>query len=175
MTEPIAMISAAIRPVPDFPKPGILFRDITTLLLDPEATAAANGLLVARIRQLKPTHIAAIESRGFLFGATVASELRLPLGIVRKPGKLPARTVRESYDLEYGSDTIEIHQDALKPGDRVVVIDDLLATGGTAAAAGRLVEKCGAEVVGFAFVVELKDLGGREKLLSAPVVSLVMY
>jgi adenine phosphoribosyltransferase len=175
MTEPIAMISAAIRPVPDFPKPGILFRDITTLLLDPDATAAANSMLIARIRNLHPTHIAAIESRGFLFGATVASELRLPLCIIRKPGKLPSRTIRETYDLEYGSDAIELHEDALAPGNKVVIIDDLLATGGTAAAAGRLVAKCGAEVAGFAFVVELKDLGGREKLLSAPVISLVMY
>jgi adenine phosphoribosyltransferase len=175
MTEPISMISAAIRPVPDFPKPGILFRDITTLLLDPEATAAAHSMMVAQIRKLKPTHIAAIESRGFLFGAPVASELRLPLCIIRKPGKLPSRTIRETYDLEYGSDAIEIHEDALGPGHRVVIIDDLLATGGTAAAAGRLVVKCGAEVSGFAFIVELKDLGGREKLLSAPVISLVMY
>lgn len=175
MTEPIAMISAAIRPVPDFPKPGILFRDITTLLLDPDATAAANSMLVARIRQLRPTHIAAIESRGFLFGAPVAAELRLPLCMIRKPGKLPSRTIRETYDLEYGSDAIEIHEDALGAGHRVVIIDDLLATGGTAAAAGRLIAKCGAEVIGFAFVVELKDLGGREKLLSAPVISLVMY
>jgi len=175
MSEPIAMIAAAIRPVPDFPKPGILFRDITTLLLDPDATAAANSMLVARIRQLHPTHIAAIESRGFLFGAPVAAELQLPLCMIRKPGKLPSRTIRETYDLEYGSDAIEIHEDALTTGHRVVIIDDLLATGGTAAAAGRLVAKCGAEVAGFAFVVELKDLGGREKLLSAPVISLVMY
>ena len=175
MPEPIAMIAEAIRAVPDFPKPGILFRDITTLLMNPEATSAAISLLSARIRSLKPTHIAAIESRGFLFGAPVAQALGLPLCILRKPGKLPAKIRRETYDLEYGTDAIEIHEDALTTGDRVVVMDDLLATGGTAAAAGRLVVSCGAEVLGYAFVVELKDLGGREKLLSAPVISLVMY
>ncbi len=175
MPEPISMIADAIRPIPDFPKPGILFRDISTLLLHPQAAAAANHLLLARIRSLKPTHLAAIESRGFLFAAPVALELGLPLCILRKPGKLPAKTVRETYDLEYGTDSIEIHADALNPGDRVVIVDDLLATGGTAAAAGRLVGRCGADVLAYAFVVELKDLGGREKLSSAPVISLVMY
>jgi len=174
MNEPISLISSAIRAVPDFPKPGILFRDITTLLQNPQAYAAAVGLLTARIRQMAPTHIAAIESRGFLFAAPAAVELELPLCILRKPGKLPAATIRETYQLEYGTDSIEIHADALGAGDRVVIVDDLLATGGTAAAAGRLVAKCQAAVAGYAFIVELGELGGRAKL-DAPVISLVMY
>ncbi len=174
MSEPISLISSAIRAVPDFPKPGILFRDITTLLQNPQAFSAAVGLLTARIRQTNPTHVAAIESRGFLFAAPVAVELGLPLCILRKPGKLPAATIRETYQLEYGTDSIEIHADALAAGDRVVIVDDLLATGGTAAAAGRLVAKCQASVAAYAFVVELAQLGGRAKLES-PVISLVMY
>lgn len=174
MSEPISLISSTIRAIPDFPKPGILFRDITTLLQNPQAYATAIRLLTARIHQMNPTHLAAIESRGFLFAAPVAVELGLPLCILRKPGKLPAVTIRETYQLEYGEDSIEIHADAIQEGDRVVIVDDLLATGGTAAAAGRLIAKCQATVAGYAFVVELRDLGGRAQL-NAPVVSLVMY
>ncbi len=162
-----------LRDVPDFPKPGIVFKDITPLLKDPAAFRASIEALGELCAPLAPTAIAAIESRGFLFGAPLAERLGLPLVPLRKPGKLPWKTLQESYELEYGSSTLEVHLDAAGPGDRVLLIDDLLATGGTAAASVKLLRQLGAEVVGAAFVVELSFLGGRAPLAGIEVLSLV--
>ncbi len=162
-----------LRDVPDFPKPGIVFKDITPLLKDPAAFRAANDALEALVRPMAPTAIAAIESRGFLFGAPLAERLGIALVPLRKPGKLPWKTHQESYELEYGTSTLEVHHDAAGPGDRVVLVDDLLATGGTAAASLNLVRRLGAEVVGAAFVVELSFLGGRAPLHGIEIASLV--
>ena len=164
-----------IRQIPDFPKPGINFIDITTLLKDPEALSETVTLLVKTADGLDINSVAGIESRGFIFGAAVAYELGVGFVPIRKPGKLPAETLCESYELEYGSDTIEMHADALAEGERVLLIDDLLATGGTMAAAVKLVEKAGAVVSRIAFVVELGFLNGREKLDGYNVISLVTY
>jgi adenine phosphoribosyltransferase len=166
---------STIRDIPDFPKPGIVFRDITTLLANPEAFDFVNAEMIRFGREKDVTHIAGIESRGFIFAGAVARELKLPLVLVRKAGKLPAATIAESYDLEYGSATIEVHEDALTKGDRVLLIDDLLATGGTAVAAVKLIEKLGATVAGLAFVVELSFLPGRKKLPNYDILSLVDY
>lgn len=166
-------LRAFLRPVPDFPRPGILFQDITPLLASPIAMRAALDGLTAAAQPLAPTAIAAVESRGFLFGAPLAQRLGLGFLPVRKPGKLPWRTFRESYALEYGEGVLELHQDAADAGERVLIVDDLLATGGTAAAAAKLVRRTGAEVVGCAFVVELLALGGRAGLHGIPVRSLV--
>lgn len=167
-------VRSAIRDVPDFPKPGILFKDITPILNDPALFREAVAAFTARVREKKATKVAVIESRGFLFGAPVAHALGLGLVPIRKKGKLPYRTLEESYALEYGTATLEIHEDAVGRNDRVVIIDDLLATGGTALAAAHLVEKCGATVVDLEFLVELSFLDGRTKLtgydLFAPVV-----
>lgn len=165
----------SIRAIPDFPKPGILFRDVTTLLLKPNLVAEAADAIWEPYAASGVTHIIAIEARGFILGAGLALLHRLPLVLLRKPGKLPSTTIAESYDLEYGKSMLEVHADALSSSDRGLVVDDLLATGGTAAAAGRLVRRCGAEVAGYAFLVELDDLGGRARLADAPVVSLVRY
>ena len=164
-----------IRDVPDFPKPGILFRDITPILADPAAFGAALDGLERHVRTLPCDRLAAVESRGFLFAAPLAARLGRGLAILRKPGKLPAATVAERYALEYGEATLQIHTDAVKPGERVVVVDDLLATGGTAAAAGRLVRRLGGLVSSYVFVVELADLEGRAQLTDGPVFSLVKY
>jgi len=164
-----------IADVPDFPQPGILFRDITPLLADPAALGAAIDALAERGRELAPDLVAGIESRGFLFGLPLAQRLGTGFVPVRKPGKLPRETVRESYTLEYGENTIEMHADAVRPGQRVLVVDDLLATGGTAAAAGNLVRRAGGEVAGWLFLVELAPLRGREKLVGAPVHSVLVY
>jgi adenine phosphoribosyltransferase len=153
-----------IREVPDFPKPGILFRDITPLLGDALALEEAVTALAEPLRFLRPTKVAAIESRGFIFGAPVAMALGVGLAIIRKPGKLPADSHRVEYQLEYGSDALEVHVDALGQGDRAVLVDDVLATGGTARAAGELVARTGAQVAGYGFLIELTDLHGREKL-----------
>lgn len=167
-------VRSAIRDVPDFPKPGILFKDITPVLNDPALFRLIVETFTARVKEKKATKIAVIESRGFLFGAPVAHQLGLGLVPVRKKGKLPYRTVEESYALEYGTATLEIHEDALGRNDRVVIIDDLLATGGTALAAAHLVEKLGGTVVDIEFLVELAFLEGRKKLtgyeIFAPVV-----
>jgi adenine phosphoribosyltransferase len=153
-----------IRDVPDFPKPGILFRDVTPLLADPRAFRAAVEALAAPFRDDGVDRVLGIESRGFILGAPVALALGAGLVIVRKAGKLPWRTVSASYDLEYGTDTVEMHVDAVEPGQRVIVVDDLIATGGTAAAAVRLAHEAKADLVGCTFLIELKALRGRERL-----------
>ncbi len=164
-----------IREVPDFPKPGILFYDITTLLQDPEGFAALTEQLVSRCGAFRPDTVVGIEARGFIFGPLLAARLGTGFVPVRKPGKLPAATDQITYDLEYGQDTLQIHRDAIRPAQRVLVVDDLLATGGTAAATCRLVEQSGGEVAGLVFVVELTFLEGRKKLADYDIVSLVEY
>ncbi len=168
-------LKSLIRDIPDFPKPGILFRDITTLLAHPKGLAATLERLVEKCHPFQPDVVLGMESRGFMFGVPVAHHLGAGFVPVRKPGKLPARTYSAEYDLEYGTDRLEMHCDAFSPGSRVLVIDDLIATGGTAQATANLVERAGGELVGFAFVVELRDLGGRSKLPDVPVVTLVEY
>ncbi len=165
----------AIRDVPDFPKPGILFKDITPVLNDPAVFRQVIEALTARVKSKNATKIAVIESRGFLFGAPVAHTLGLGLIPIRKKGKLPYKTIEESYALEYGTATLEVHEDALKSGDRVVIIDDLLATGGTALAAAHLVEKLGGTVVDLEFLVELAFLNGREKLTGYDIFAPIVY
>ena len=164
-----------IREVPDFPKPGILFYDITTLLKDPEGFAALTDQLVSHCGAFRPDTVVGIEARGFIFGPLLAARLGAGFIPVRKPGKLPAETDEITYDLEYGQDTLQIHKDAIRPDQRVLVVDDLLATGGTAAATCRLVENCGGKVAGLVFVVELTFLEGRKKLAAYDIVSLVQY
>jgi adenine phosphoribosyltransferase len=164
-----------IRDVPDFPKPGILFRDLTPVLADPPLYAQVIDDLVAHTRALGDVTVVGIESRGFLFAAPVAYALRRPLVLVRKPGKLPAATIAEPYGLEYGKDELHAHTDSVKAGDRVVVMDDLLATGGTAEATGKLMTKLGATVASYCFVVELSDLGGRARLGADTVHALLRY
>jgi adenine phosphoribosyltransferase len=164
-----------IRAVPDFPKEGILFRDISPLLASPKAFAQATRLLAESIARFEPDVIAGIESRGFIFGVPVAQLLELPFVPIRKPGKLPCETVSVSYELEYGSDRLEMHRDAVEAGERVVIIDDLLATGGTAAAAVSLVESQGSIAAGLGFVIELEGLAGRERLEQDRCVSLLKF
>lgn len=164
-----------IRSIPDFPKPGILFRDITPLLAAPEAFREVVAQLAGRVRSWKIDVVAAVEARGFLFAAPLALELEAALVPVRKPGKLPFETISHTYDLEYGSDTLEMHTDAIPSGARVLVVDDLLATGGTVEACCRLVEKGGGTVAGCAFVIELADLGGAEKIAQYENFSLISY
>lgn len=164
-----------IRSIPDFPKPGILFRDITPLLSTPAAFREAIAQLAAPYRDQGITAVAAAEARGFIFAAPLALELNAAFVPIRKPGKLPFDTRAFHYELEYGSDTLEIHTDAYRNGDRVLLIDDLLATGGTMQACIQLAVESGVEVVGCAFVVELAALHGREKLTPCPVFSLIRY
>lgn len=164
-----------IRDVPDFPVPGVLFRDITPLLRDAAAFACALDLMTERVREIAPDAIAAIESRGFIFGAPIASRLGLPFVPVRKPGKLPAARMTIEYTLEYGDSQLDIHADALSPGEGVVIVDDLLATGGTALAAAKLVELTGARVAGLVFLIELAALNGRDALRGYDVASFVRY
>lgn len=164
-----------VRDVPDFPRPGILFRDITPILLNPLALVEAVELLARPLRPLNVTRVVAIESRGFLLGAPVALALGVGLAIIRKPGKLPVDKHRVEYALEYGSDALELHTDALRAGDRAVIVDDVLATGGTAAAAAELVELSGATVAGFGFLIELADLDGRRLLGDRPVYTVLRY
>lgn len=162
-----------VRSVPDFPKKGIMFRDITTILKNPEALNATLEELYDRVKDLKIDKVVGIESRGFIFGSLLAQKLGAGFVPVRKPGKLPAETIKESYELEYGTDSIEIHKDAILPGEKVLLHDDLLATGGTAKAAINLIEKLEGEVVKCLFIIELSFLNGR-KLLSEKVVDSVI-
>ncbi len=164
-----------IRAIPDFPKPGILFRDITPLLTDPAAFRSAVVEMANPFRTAKIDVVAAAEARGFIFAAPVALELNAALVPIRKPGKLPYHTQSFSYELEYGTDTLEIHTDAIAPGAKVLVVDDLLATGGTVEACCRLVEKMGGVVVGCAFLIELADLHGARRIAQYKTVSLVKY
>ncbi len=164
-----------IRAIPDFPKPGILFRDITTLLQNPAGLRHTIDSLAKGFADQSIDCVVGIESRGFIFGAPVAYLLGAGFVPVRKPGRLPSAVHFIEYELEYRSDRLEIHQDSLKPGSRVVIIDDLLATGGTAAATAKLVGQANCELVGFGFVIELQDLGGRKLLPNVPMVTLVQY
>ncbi|MCC6143041.1 MAG: adenine phosphoribosyltransferase [Candidatus Hydrogenedentes bacterium] len=168
-------LAALIRNVPDFPKPGIQFKDITTLLLHPEALEYITAVWKDRYSARGLDAIVAADARGFVFGAALAHAMHLPLVLARKKGKLPADTLAEDYHLEYGTATVEIHSDALKPGQRVLLVDDLLATGGTMAAIARIVRRMGAEIVEAAFVVELPPLNGRAALDAIPVHSLVTF
>lgn len=169
-------LKSLIRSIPDFPKPGIVFRDITTLLNDPQGLQACIDRLHACFRDSHIDYVVGTESRGFMFGTPLAYRLGAGFVPVRKPGKLPARTLSREYALEYGTDCLEIHADAFSPDSRVVVIDDLIATGGTAVATAELVEAAGAQLCGFGFVVELSFLNGRARLPdSIPVYSLVCY
>ena len=171
------MLEHSIRTIPDHPKPGILFRDITTLLGDPTAFGAAVDALVAPYREGPVAKVAGIEARGFILGGAVAHRLGAGFVPVRKRGKLPHETVRIAYALEYGSDEIEVHRDAVAPGERVLLVDDLIATGGTAVAAVELLRSIGAEVVAAAFVIDLPDLGGAARLcdMGLPVQTLVAF
>ena len=164
-----------IRNIPDFPKPGILFRDITPLLSSPVAFRNSIRLFADHFSKLKPTAILAAESRGFIFGAPLALELDVAFVPIRKPGKLPFETHRLEYDLEYGSDSLEMHIDAVEEGSRVLLLDDLLATGGTIDACKKLAEQCHAHVVGCGFVIELTFLNGRDRLQNCDVFSLIQY
>ncbi len=164
-----------IRDVPDFPKEGIVFKDITPVLLHPQAFAEVLEQMIARARECDTQLVAAIESRGFIFGAPLAYALGTGFVPVRKLGKLPGETIRAEYQLEYGTNTVEMHKDAVVAGQRVLIVDDLLATGGTAAATCTLVERCGGEVAGLLCLVELGFLNGREALHGYPVHSLIEY
>ena len=164
-----------IRSIKDFPVKGIMFRDITTLLKEPEAVNKTFKYLLTFTDGIKIDKVVGIESRGFIFGSMLAQKLDVGFILARKPGKLPAETEFESYQLEYGEDKIEIHKDAISKGDKVLLHDDLLATGGTAAATAKLIEKLGGEVVQVSFVMELTFLNGREKLKGYPVKSIITY
>ena len=170
-----ADIQRAIRNVPDFPKAGIQFKDITPVLADPKLFAATIDLLAGKYRPDDVDAVVGIDARGFIFAAAVAYKLQAGFVPVRKKGKLPYQTYEQSYDLEYGANTIAIHTDALKPGARVLLVDDLLATGGTAGAAAHLVERVGARILELTFVIELSFLSGRDRLKQYPVRSLVVY
>lgn len=176
MTETILDVKNKIRDVVDFPKPGIIFRDITTALKDAETLKVMIGYLCEQFKDVKIDYIAGIESRGFIFGMPMAYKLNAGFVPIRKPNKLPAETYAQEYELEYGTDKIEVHKDAFPQGANVLIVDDLLATGGTAEAACKLVKKTGANLVGIAFLIELEALKGREKLASAGrIVSMLKY
>lgn len=160
----LQLIKDSIKTIPDYPKPGILFRDITTLLEDPKAFAATIELIVDRYRNQGITKVVGTEARGFLFGTPVALALGVGFVPVRKPGKLPRETISQSYELEYGTDSLEIHTDAVTPQDKILMIDDLLATGGTISATVQLIRQLGGQVHDAAFIIELPALGGEEKL-----------
>ena len=164
-----------IRDIPDFPKPGILFKDITTLLKDGKALKASVDVLARQFAKKGVRYVVGIESRGFIFGTALAYKLGVGFIPVRKKGKLPSKTRAVSYELEYGTDTLEIHADALKKGDKVLIIDDLLATGGTVAAVVKLVSGAGAKIAGVGFIIELSFLNGRDRLKGFPVFAAVKY
>jgi adenine phosphoribosyltransferase len=173
--ERIDFIKSRVRDIPDFPKPGIVFKDITPILSDPRAFNLCLDLMAERYDGIHIDAIVGIESRGFIFGAALASRMRKAFVPARKPGKLPAQTYQVEYELEYGSDAIEIHRDAISDGERVLLVDDLIATGGTAWAAGQLIRKLGGEVMGATFVIELSFLKGVERLLPIETYSLLTY
>jgi adenine phosphoribosyltransferase len=164
-----------IRSVPDFPKKGIVFRDITTLLKDKRAFARAVDVFYERYETTRIDKVVSVESRGFIFGSLLANKLGAGFVPIRKPGKLPAETIREEYQLEYGKDAMEIHKDAIAPGERILLHDDLLATGGTVLAACRLVEKLGGQIIGLCFLIELTFLQGRDRLKNYDVYSILKY
>lgn len=168
-------LRAKIRDVPDFPKKGILFKDITPVLGDPALFRKVIDALAEQWRGQRIGKVVGIESRGFIFAAPLAYALGAGLAVVRKPGKLPYQSIRETYDLEYGQDSLELHVDAVRPGERVLIVDDLLATGGTAEATGRLVTRQGGELAGYAFVIELGFLNGSKRLGADKVHALVRY
>lgn len=168
-------LKAKIRNVPDFPKPGIGFKDITTLLKDPQAFHEAINRLAAHFAGRDIDVVVGVESRGFILGGALAYKWKIGLVPVRKPGKLPAATFSETYELEYGTDTLEIHKDAIQPGQKVLLIDDLLATGGTLKAAAGLIEKCGGRVIGIGCLIELTFLNGLEKLQNYDFYSLIQF
>ena len=169
----MSTLEQLLRDVPDFPKPGIVFKDITPLLADADALKEAVRLLADPYRDMHVDIVVGVESRGFIFGPAVAVELGAGFVPIRKPGKLPAETISASYELEYGTDTLEIHADAVQPGQKVVLVDDLIATGGTIAAVRELIEALGGEIVGASFLVELCFLNGREKLPGIDIRSLI--
>ncbi len=168
-------LKSKIRVVPDFPEPGISFKDITTLLQDGTALREAVRMMADAFRDDRVDVVVGVESRGFIFGSPIAYELGVGFVIVRKPGKLPSDTYRVEYALEYGTDALEMHKDAIKPGQRVLIVDDLLATGGTIAAAADLVRRAGGEIVGYSFLIELAYLNGRERLKGERIHALVRY
>lgn len=176
MTEPsVSHFSALIRDIPDFPKPGVVFKDITPLLGDAAAFAGAVDAIAAPYADAGVVKVTGTEARGFILAAPVANRLSAGFVPVRKAGKLPWTIERQEYELEYGTDLLEVHRDAVQPGEQVLVVDDVLATGGTAAATAKLVETLGGEVVGFAFLIELGFLGGRDLLGGRPIWSLITY
>ncbi len=164
-----------IRDIPDFPKEGIMFHDITPLLQNPKAFGQAIDAMAEMMKVQKVEYMIGVEARGFIFASALAYKLKTGLVIIRKLGKLPYETINVSYDLEYGKDILEMHRDAISGGSRVVLVDDLLATGGTASAVGNLVRKLGGEIVGYSFLVELTELNGREKLKPYPVWSVLEF
>lgn len=170
-------LKSLIRDIPDFPKPGIVFRDITTLLRDPQGLKYTIDTFYEKCQSagLSADCVVGMESRGFIFGPPLAYQLGAGFIPVRKPGKLPAAVHSVEYELEYGTDKLEIHQDAIEPGSKVFIVDDLIATGGTAQATAKLLQQLGCELVGFGFIIELKALGGRDKLPDVPIVTLVEY
>ncbi len=170
-------LKSLIRDIPDFPKPGIMFRDITTLLRDAQGLRYTIDLFTQKCIDAGMTadFVVGMESRGFIFGTPLAYKLEAGFIPVRKKGKLPAKIHAIEYALEYGTDTLEVHQDALQPGSRVLIADDLIATGGTACATAELIQKAGCELVGFAFIIELQELQGRKKLPDVPIVTLMEY
>ena len=177
LVDKIMDLKSLIRDIPDFPKPGIVFRDITTLLSHPEGLRYTINTLTQKCQEsgLVPDYIVGMESRGFIFGTPLAYTLNAGFVPVRKPGKLPAAVHTVEYELEYGTDKLEIHQDALHENSRVLIVDDLIATGGTAKATADLLEKIGCQVLGFSFIIELTELGGRKKLPDVPILTLVEY
>jgi adenine phosphoribosyltransferase len=173
--EPLRYVRGFIREIPDFPQPGVLFRDITPLLADPKAFHIVLDAIAHHFVGERVDAVVGVESRGFIFGGALAARLNASFVPVRKPGKLPYRTDKVSYSLEYGEAELEMHRDSLREGSAVLVVDDLLATGGTAAAAGELVHRQGAFVVAYAFVIELLGLGGRERLMPVPATSILQF
>jgi len=169
------LLEKSIRNIPDFPKPGILFRDVTTLIADKEAFKKAVDLLAKKYKGKKIDKVVGVEARGFIFGAAVANKINAGFVPVRKKGKLPFKTISTTYELEYGTDTLEIHKDAIKSGEKILIIDDLLATGGTVKAVIDLVRELKGNIAGIGFVIELVDLHGKDKFKEYPVYSLVKF